>query len=98
MDVQCRGRYPAYRLKEYERKGISLEWQDGDIEILKNGTVDYIGFSYYMSTVSTIDKDAAKTSGNQVMAYRNPYLKESEWGWAVDPLGLRMWFPPEQER
>ncbi len=90
MDVQCRGKYPAYRLKEYERKGIRLEWQEGDEEVLRNGTVDYIGFSYYMSTVSTIDKDAAKTSGNQVMAYRNPYLKESEWGWAVDPLGLRI--------
>ena len=90
MDVQCRGKYPNYRLKEYERKGISLVTENGDADILREGTVDYIGFSYYMSTVSTIDKDAAMTSGNQVMAYRNPYLKESEWGWAIDPLGLRI--------
>ena len=90
MDVQCRGKYPNYRLKEYERKGIELVTEPGDDKILQEGTVDYIGFSYYMSTVSTTDKNAAKTSGNQVMAYRNPYLKESEWGWAIDPLGLRI--------
>lgn len=90
MDVQCRGEYPNYRLKEYERLGIELTLSEEEKGVLKAGTVDYIGFSYYMSTVSTIDKDAAKTSGNQVMAYRNPYLKESEWGWAVDPLGLRI--------
>ena len=61
-----------------------------DAGILRNGTVDYIGFSYYMSTVSTTDKNAEMTGGNQIMAYRNPYLKQSEWGWAVDPLGLRI--------
>lgn len=52
--------------------------------------MDYVGFSYYMSTVSTTDKNAEMTGGNQIMACRNPYLKESEWGWAVDPLGLRI--------
>ena len=90
MDVQCRGAYPNYRLKEYERKGIALPWQDGDAEALREGTVDYIGFSYYMSTVSTTDPNAEMTGGNQIMACRNPYLKESEWGWAIDPLGLRI--------
>ncbi len=86
MDVQCRGEYPKYRLLEYERKGIKLEQEPEDAEILKKGTVDYIGFSYYMSTVSTIDKNVQMTGGNQVMACKNPYLKESEWGWAIDKI------------
>lgn len=90
MDVQCRGEYPRYRLAEYARQGIALPWQQGDAQTLLDGTVDYIGFSYYMSTVATTDKNAQKTGGNQVTAYRNPYLKESAWGWAVDPLGLRI--------
>ena len=90
MDVQCRGEYPAYRLKMYERMGIEVRMQPEDAQILKAGTVDYVGFSYYMSTVSTADKNAEMTGGNQIMAYRNPYLKESQWGWAIDPLGLRI--------
>lgn len=90
MDVQCRGVYPNYRLKMYERLGIDVKMEPEDARILRNETVDYIGFSYYMSTVSTTDKNAEMTGGNQIMAYRNPYLKQSEWGWAVDPLGLRI--------
>lgn len=90
MDVQCRGEYPNYRLKMYERLGVEVKTQPEDEAILKAGTVDYVGFSYYMSTVSTADKNAEMTGGNQVMAYRNPYLKESQWGWAIDPLGLRI--------
>ena len=60
------------------------------MEIIQKGTVDFIGFSYYMSTVSTTDPDAEQTEGNQFMAFKNPYLKTSDWGWTVDPLGLRI--------
>ncbi len=90
MDVQCRGYYPNYQLKEFERLGVKIKMEPEDKEILVKGTVDYIGFSYYMSTVSTTDPNAERTEGNQVLAYKNPYLKTSEWGWAVDPLGLRI--------
>ncbi len=90
MDVQCRGYYPNYQLKEFERLGVKIKMEPEDKEILAKGTVDYIGFSYYMSTVSTTDPNAERTEGNQVLAYKNPYLKTSEWGWAVDPLGLRI--------
>ena len=91
LDVQCRGYYPAYKLKEYERNGIALKTEDADAEIIKEGTVDYIGFSYYNSTVSTIDENAEKTTGNQIVVVnKNKYLKQTEWGWAIDPVGLRI--------
>lgn len=90
MDVQCKGYYSEYRLKEYERNGIVVAKEPGDDQLIREGTVDYIGFSYYMSTVSTTDKNAERTGGNQAMAYKNPYLEVSEWGWAIDPLGLRI--------
>lgn len=90
MDVQCRGYYPRHKLKEFERLGVTIKMEADDEEVIRKGTVDYIGFSYYMSTVSTTDKNAEKTGGNQVMAYKNPYLPVSDWGWAVDPMGLRI--------
>lgn len=90
LDVQCKGYYPAHKIKEFKRKGIEIKKEQGDDEIIKEGIVDYIGFSYYMSTASTTDKNAEKTGGNNMMAYKNPYLEVSDWGWSVDPLGLRI--------
>lgn len=72
MWVQCRGVYAPYTLKKYERLGIQLKMEPGDLEDLKNGTVDYIGFSYYMSTVATTDANAEKTGGNQHITYKTP--------------------------
>lgn len=89
-DVQCRGHYPNYKLKEYERKGIVLPVLEGDQEILKAGTVDYIGFSYYSSSCVSGDENQETTSGNMTTSVLNPYLKTSEWGWLVDPVGLRI--------
>ncbi|WP_086349883.1 family 1 glycosylhydrolase [Candidatus Enterococcus clewellii] len=91
IDVQVKGYYPAHKLKEFERDNIIINKEPGDDEIIKEGTVDYIGFSYYMSTVSSADpKDVKYVGGNQMPAVKNPYLEESDWGWAVDPLGLRI--------
>ena len=89
-DVQCRGHYPNYKLKEYERKGIVLPVLEGDQEILKAGTVDYIGFSYYSSSCVSGDENQETTSGNMTTSVLNPYLKTSECGWLVDPVGLRI--------
>ena len=85
-DVQCRGHYPAYKKKDLEKKGISLPICEGDEEALKKGTVDFLSYSYYFSLVSgknTELKDAFDTG------YRNPYLKETPWGWSMDEQGLR---------
>lgn len=89
-DVQCRGYYPAYKLKEFERKGIIINKGPEDDKILREGTVDYIGFSYYNSHVSTTREDKETTEGNVLRVVKNKYLKESEWGWPIDPDGLRI--------
>ena len=90
LDVMVKGYYPNYKLKEFERKGIVIEMQEGDLEILQKGCVDFISFSYYMSTMSTTDTSVPKTPGNNILAYKNPYLEVTEWGWTLDPLGLRI--------
>ena len=70
MDVQVRGYYPEYQLKKFERENIHIKMEKDDLKIIENGTVDYIGFSYYMSTVSSTDPNAKKTEGNQFIAYK----------------------------
>ena len=90
MDVQCRGYYPEYQLKELERLGVELAMRPGDLDQIARGTVDFIGFSYYMSTVSSTDPAVERTEGNQFLGCKNPYLATSEWGWTIDPLGLRI--------
>ncbi|WP_086314259.1 6-phospho-beta-glucosidase [Enterococcus sp. 7F3_DIV0205] len=90
IDVQSRGEYPAYALKELEREGIELPIEDGDLELLKEHTVDFISFSYYSSRVQSTDPAInEKTAGNIFASVKNPYLEASEWGWQIDPLGLR---------
>ena len=89
-DVQCRGYYPSYILKLLERENIIIKKEAHDDEILKEGCVDYIGFSYYNSGVVTTREDAKSTLGNGVKMAENPYLQESEWKWPIDPIGLRI--------
>ncbi|GGP08450.1 glycoside hydrolase family 1 protein [Oceanobacillus neutriphilus] len=89
-DIQCRGHYPAYKLKEFELKGIVLPVQDGDLEELKKGTVDFVSFSYYLTHVVGKDSPLSFTGLNGVKTgYKNPHLQSSQWGWAIDPAGLR---------
>lgn len=92
-DVQARGEYPVWALKRMERAGIKLTISEEDKKILKEGTVDFISFSYYSSRCVSADPEVCKNyaKGNAVFAsVKNPYLKASEWGWQIDPLGLRI--------
>lgn len=89
-DVQCRGVYPCWKEKEYERNGVKLVREEGDDEILLNGTVDYIGFSYYSSSCASADPNTETTSGNMCTSIINPYLEQTAWGWLIDPDGLRI--------
>ena len=92
IDVQSRGEYPVWAKKRMERAGIALQVEPGDEQLLKEGTVDFISFSYYSSRCTTVDPELMnKASGNAIMdAVKNPYLKASDWGWAIDPVGLRI--------
>ena len=92
IDVQSRGEYPVWAKKRMERAGVALQMEPGDELLLKEGTVDFISFSYYSSRCATVDPELMnKASGNAIMdAVKNPYLKASDWGWAIDPVGLRI--------
>lgn len=89
-DIQVRGYYSNKALKYLKRLNVNLDISEEDKKILKEGKVDYIGFSYYMSLVSSCDPNKNKTNGNMLVGVKNPYLKESKWGWQIDPIGLRI--------
>lgn len=89
-DVQVRGYYPSFINRYFEENNINIEMQPGDEEILLQHTVDYLSFSYYMSVVATADPEKKKEKGNFFSAVKNPYLEASDWGWQIDPKGLRI--------
>ena len=89
-DVQARGYYHNYALKWLEERNASIPFVKGDKELLKENTVDFVSFSYYSSRVSSSDLSKGKQSESNIFSSaKNPYLKESDWGWAIDPLGFR---------
>ncbi len=90
-DVHCRGHYPRYALKEWERKGYNIKMEPEDADILKAGTVDYIGFSYYMSNAvkTGVESGGDAIAGGLNGSVKNPYVKASDWGWQIDSVGLR---------
>ncbi len=91
IDVQSRGYYPEYALKLFEREGYDIGITAEDEKVLRENTVDFISFSYYSSRVASAEPERyGKTAGNVFPSVKNPYLKASEWGWQIDPLGLRI--------
>lgn len=87
-DVQVRGAYSKKAKRFLEKNEIKIIMEREDEEILMNGKVDFIGFSYYMSWTSGIDVEEAE--GNMSEGGANPYLEKSQWGWQIDPIGLRV--------
>ena len=88
-DVQCRGHYPAYALKMFERKGFNIDITEEDKKALAEGTVDYIGFSYYMSFATKGDGDINLDYDEENDLCDNPYIQKTQWGWPIDAKGLR---------
>ena len=90
-DTQVFGEYPAYLLSRFKNHGIHIRKEIGDDEIMKAYPVDFVSFSYYHSSCSAKDtSDLNLTAGNTINAIKNPYLKASDWGWQIDPTGLRI--------
>ena len=89
-DVHVRGEYPSYILKEWERKGFSIKQEKDDAEILRQGKVDFVGLSYYMTNAVKANN---VVEGNGLDGFpgsvSNPYVQKSDWGWQIDPIGLR---------
>ncbi|GMQ48383.1 glycoside hydrolase family 1 protein [Vibrio sp. 10N] len=88
-DVQTRGKYPGYMLRYFRENGIEITMEDGDLETIANASVDFISFSYYASGCASADPKQ-KEVGNIVDSVPNPYLEKSQWGWLIDPKGLRV--------
>ena len=89
-DIHVRGSYPGYYLRKLRELGVELDITDEDREILKN-TVDFVSFSYYMSVCETADPSKrVEGRGNIMGGVQNPTLEVSEWGWSIDPVGLRV--------
>lgn len=100
-DVQVRGHYPAYILREWEREGIHVAMEPGDDAVLADGCVDFFSFSYYMSAAvryqGSMDQRANGYEAGGC-AVPNPYVKASDWGWQIDPAGLRYMLSDLYER
>lgn len=90
-DVQVRGAYPTFAKRYFKENNINLKIEDGDLELLKQYPVDFISLSYYMSrTEKKVKTDEEKAQGNLIGGIKNPFLNASEWGWEIDPTGLRI--------
>lgn len=94
IDVQARGTYPVWAKKRMEKAGVHLHMEHSDEAELAEGTVDFISMSYYCSRCISADPEVLKSrsrGGNAVFtSVVNPHLPSSEWGWQIDPLGLRI--------
>ena len=91
-DVHVRGYYPSYIRKDWERRGYQFDMTLEDLKIMREGCVDYIGVSYYLSSVMSADASVEKLGNNYATsldAVENPYLEMTPWDWAIDPKGLR---------
>lgn len=89
-DIQVRGAYPNYSKRYFKENNINIHKEPGDDELLLQGKVDFMSFSYYMSSVTGAMTEGEKASGNMMMGKKNPYLEASDWGWQIDPIGLRI--------
>lgn len=90
-DVQVRGTYPNYYLNCLAKKKIALEITSEEQQLLKNHTADFVAISYYNSRMGAKNqKNENQTAGNVFSTLKNPYLKTTEWGWQIDPIGFRI--------
>ena len=98
-DIHAYGKIPNFALKEWELKGYNIEYTAEDLVALEAGKVDYIGFSYYMSGTITSDMtmEGYQVADNMKLV-QNPHIKSSDWGWPIDPVGLRYILNDLQQR
>ena len=89
-DVHAFGEYPDYKIKEVKEKNLQLDITKEELQLIKDHTVDFVAYSYYNSGVARHDyEDISDKDVNVISGLRNPELEENEWGWKIDPIGLR---------
>ena len=88
-DVMAKGAYPYFAPRIWKKYGVNLDITPEDVVDLQQGTVDMITYSYYSTSCATTHPVTETAGGNLNMGPKNPYLMYSEWGWSLDPDGLR---------
>ncbi|MFQ9923956.1 MAG: glycoside hydrolase family 1 protein [Beduini sp.] len=83
-DILVRGEYPKYAYRFFEENNLDIKITNEDIEAFKH-TVDFVSFSYYYTKITS-----AKNYGTEEAVKINPHIKTNEWGWGIDPVGLRV--------
>jgi len=90
-DMHVKGEYPYYMKRFFKENDIKIEMEPDDLEILKEGTVDFVSISYYMTYIMRFKNEKVpKPNGSLIAQIQNPYLQISDWGWPVDPVGFRI--------
>ncbi len=90
-DVQAKGEYPYYMNRVFDKLGVKIQMEEGDLEALKAGKVDFITISYYMTYIMRYKGETVPVpTGRLVSDIKNPHLPMSEWGWTIDPIGFRV--------
>ncbi len=91
-DTMARGKYPSFSQRVFDEYGVQLHVSQEDKKILNEGKADFFAFSYYMSSCATTHQDKTElTNGNLSLGAKNPYLDATEWGWQIDPTGLKFY-------
>jgi 6-phospho-beta-glucosidase len=88
-DVHTLGQYPTWLRNYWREKGYNIKVTAADADILRRGTVDFMGMSYYMSFSTEARKDGKVEFDEHNDLVSNPYLPKSDWGWQIDPVGMR---------
>lgn len=89
VDAMCNGAFPKYKLNDYEKLGFEIGMTKEDEKAFSEGIIDFIGFNYYYSEVVTTHEELKSNDATMHGGMFNKYLKVSDWGWTVDPVGLR---------
>ena len=90
-DVQAKGEYPYYMRRFFDENDIHIKMEEDDLQIIKEGIVDFITISYYMTYIMRYKGETVpKPTGRLVSDIKNPHLPKSDWGWTVDPIGFRI--------
>ncbi len=90
-DIQLRGKYPKSLLIQIKEKGLHLKQTEKELDLIRKNTADFVAFSYYSSVCTAFDTTGLKvTKANRTVGVFNEHLETSEWGWQIDPVGLRV--------
>lgn len=98
LDVIANGCYSPETIHSWKTYDILPDMTDAELKLMKENPAEFIGFSYYSSRL--VDEKTSEETNPEVLSElltsmmsnnmeKNPYLKQSEWSWTIDEVGLR---------